>query len=154
MQLDVVSDTSINAALAEIMKAPDARLDTLIHNAGHMSFGVAEAFTPDQFSELYDLCFVSTQRINEVILPHMHKAGRVLLAWVKSSSAQDSSSPFLAPYSKAKAAIDSPAQTYGGEVSRWGIETTIVVPGIFHRRHESLCIKWKATRQERRQRVS
>ncbi len=88
VQLDVISESSINAAVALIMKAPEARLDTLIHNAGHMSFDVAEAFTPKQCFEVYDICCVSTERINRVALPHMRKAGKGLLVWVSSSSAQ------------------------------------------------------------------
>ena len=31
-----------------------------IHNAGHMVFGPAEAFTPEQLAELYDINVLST----------------------------------------------------------------------------------------------
>jgi NADP-dependent 3-hydroxy acid dehydrogenase YdfG len=36
----------------------------LIHNAGHMVFGPAEALTPEQLAELYDINVLSTQRVN------------------------------------------------------------------------------------------
>jgi NAD(P)-dependent dehydrogenase (short-subunit alcohol dehydrogenase family) len=39
--------------------------------------------------------------------------------------------PFLAPYFAAKAAMDSLAVSYASEISRWGIETSIVIPGAF-----------------------
>jgi NAD(P)-dependent dehydrogenase (short-subunit alcohol dehydrogenase family) len=39
--------------------------------------------------------------------------------------------PYLGPYFAAKAAMDSLAVTYAGEVARWGIETSIIVPGAF-----------------------
>jgi NAD(P)-dependent dehydrogenase (short-subunit alcohol dehydrogenase family) len=39
--------------------------------------------------------------------------------------------PFLAPYFAARAAMDSLAQTYAGVLTGWGIETSIMVPGIF-----------------------
>ncbi|HHB3746329.1 TPA: oxidoreductase, partial [Pseudomonas aeruginosa] len=53
------------------------------------------------------------------------------LVWVSSSSARGGTPPFLAPYFAAKAAMDSLAVSYACEVSRWGIETSIVVPGAF-----------------------
>ncbi len=31
------------------------RLDVVIHNAGHMAFGPSEAFTPEQFGEIYNV---------------------------------------------------------------------------------------------------
>ena len=37
-----------------------------IHNAGHMVFGPAEAFTPEQLAELYDINAFSTQRVNRI----------------------------------------------------------------------------------------
>ncbi len=42
--LDVANDASVNAGIASIM-AEAGRLDVIVHNAGHMSFGPAEAFT-------------------------------------------------------------------------------------------------------------
>lgn len=40
-------------------------------------------------------------------------------------------SPYLAPYFAAKAAMDAVAVSYRAELLRFGIETTIVVPGAF-----------------------
>jgi len=51
--------------------------------------------------------------------------------WVSSSSARGGTPPYLAPYFAAKAAMDSLAVTYAGELARWGIETSIIVPGAF-----------------------
>lgn len=54
-----------------------------------------------------------------------------LLIWISSGSAHGPSSPFLSGYFAAKAAQDSLAQTTSLEVSQFGIETSIVVPGVF-----------------------
>jgi NAD(P)-dependent dehydrogenase (short-subunit alcohol dehydrogenase family) len=40
-----------------------------------MSFGPAEAFTPEQFAQLYGISVLSTQRVNRAALPHMRKHG-------------------------------------------------------------------------------
>jgi NAD(P)-dependent dehydrogenase (short-subunit alcohol dehydrogenase family) len=96
-----------------------------------MVFGPAEAFTPEQYAQLYDINVLSTQRVNRAALPQLRKQGRGLLVWVSSSSTRGGTPPFLAPYFAAKAAMDSLAVSYASEVARWGIETSIVVPGAF-----------------------
>src|SRR5689334_17861217 len=64
--------------------AAHGHIDVIVHGAGLMMFGPAEAFTPEQFAELYDLIVLSAQRINRAALPHMRRRGRGLLVWVSS----------------------------------------------------------------------
>ena len=45
IELDVASQQSADEAIRTIVQR-DGRLDVVIHNAGHMVFGAAEAFTP------------------------------------------------------------------------------------------------------------
>jgi NAD(P)-dependent dehydrogenase (short-subunit alcohol dehydrogenase family) len=130
VELDVQSDGSTEAGIAHILN--DAgRLDVIVHNAGHMVFGPAEAFTPDQFIEQYDVNVLGAQRVNRAALPHLRARGKGLLVWVGSSSTRGGTPPFLAPYFAAKAAMDALAVSYSTELARWGIETTIMVPGAF-----------------------
>ncbi|WP_349956185.1 SDR family oxidoreductase [Rhizobium sp. ZPR3] len=130
VELDVASDASVEAGIAAVI-AEQGHIDTIIHNAGHMSFGPAEAFTPEQFAELYDINVLSTQRVNRAVLPYMRKEGKGLVVWVSSSSTRGGTPPYLSPYFAAKAAMDSLAVSYASELTRWGIETVIIVPGAF-----------------------
>lgn len=130
IELDVGSQASADAAIAKIV-AEQGRLDVVMHNAGHMAFGPAEAFTPEQLAELYDINVLSTQRVNRAALPQLRKQGRGLLVWVSSSSSAGGTPPYLAPYFAAKAGMDAMAVVYARELTRWGIETSIVVPGAF-----------------------
>ena len=130
IELDVSSQESCNAAIQEIV-AKNARLDVVIHNAGHMVFGPAEAFTPEQLAELYDVNVLSTQRVNRAALPQLRKQRRGLVVWVSSSSSAGGTPPYLAPYFAAKAGMDALAVIYARELTRWGIETSIIVPGAF-----------------------
>jgi NAD(P)-dependent dehydrogenase (short-subunit alcohol dehydrogenase family) len=130
IELDVGSQDSVDAAVAQII-ANHGRIDVLVHNAGHMMFGPAEAFTPEQFAELYDVNVLSTQRVNRAVLPQMRRQKNGLLVWVSSSSSAGGTPPYLAPYFAAKAGMDSLAVIYARELSRWGIETSIIVPGAF-----------------------
>jgi NAD(P)-dependent dehydrogenase (short-subunit alcohol dehydrogenase family) len=130
VELDVLAEKSIEAAVAKII-ASTGRIDVLIHNAGHMVFGPAEAFTPEQFAELYDVNVLSTQRVNRAVLPQLRKQKQGLVVWISSSSSAGGTPPYLAPYFAAKAAMDSTAVIYARELARWGIETSIIVPGAF-----------------------
>ena len=130
IELDVASQESVDAAIHQIVK-DDGRIDVLIHNAGHMVFGPAEAFTPEQLAELYDVNVLSTQRVNRAALPQLRKQKNGLVVWVSSSSAAGGTPPYLAPYFAAKAGMDALAVIYARELTRWGIETCIIVPGAF-----------------------
>jgi len=130
IELDVLSEESVNTAIQKIV-ADNGRLDVVIHNAGHMVFGPAEAFTPEQFAGLYDINVLSTQRVNRAALPQLRKQKQGLVIWVSSSSSAGGTPPYLAPYFAAKAGVDSMAVVYARELTRWGIETSIVVPGAF-----------------------
>ena len=93
------------------------RIDVVIHNAGHMSFGPAEAFTPEQFAELYDINVLSTQRVNRAVLPHMRRRGAGLVVWVSSCSTRGGTPPYLSPYFAAKGAMDVPTHRSRGPVA-------------------------------------
>src|SRR5260370_7550152 len=96
-----------------------------------MVFGPAEGFTSEQFAELYDVNVLSTQRVNRAALPLLRKQGEGLVVWVSSSSTRGGTPPYLAPYFAAKAAMDALAISYAGELERFGIEPSIIVPGAF-----------------------
>ena len=128
VELDVQSEASVEAAIATILWE-SGRLDTVVHNAGHMVFG--PAFTPEQFAAAYDVNVLGTQRVNRVALPILRRQGRGLVVWVSSTSARGGTPPWLGPYFAAKAGMDSLAVSYAGELARWGIETSIIVPGAY-----------------------
>ena len=130
IEMDVASESSCESAVRQII-SEQGQLNVVIHNAGHMSLGPAEAFTPEQFAELYDVNVLSTQRVNRAALPQLRKQRRGLVVWVSSSSAAGGTPPYLAPYFAAKAGMDALAVVYARELTRWGIETSIIVPGAF-----------------------
>jgi NAD(P)-dependent dehydrogenase (short-subunit alcohol dehydrogenase family) len=130
IELDVSSEKSCDSAIQDII-SKNGRLDVVVHNAGHMVFGPAEAFTPEQLAEQYDVNVLGTQRVNRAALPQLRKQGKGLLVWVSSSSAAGGTPPYLGPYFAAKAGLDALAVIHARELTRWGIETSIVVPGAF-----------------------
>ena len=130
VELDVSDQASVDAAVATVL-ADAGRLDVVVHNAGHMVLGPTEAFTVEQIAAVYDTNVLSTQRLNRAVLPHLRAQRDGLIVWVGSTSTRGGTPPYLAPYFAAKAAEDSLAVSYAAELARFGIETTIIVPGSF-----------------------
>jgi NAD(P)-dependent dehydrogenase (short-subunit alcohol dehydrogenase family) len=130
IEMDMSDQDAVDAAVARIIDE-QGQIDVIMHNAGHMVLGPAEAFTVDQLTAVYDVNVLSTQRLNRAALPHMRERQDGLLVWVGSTSTRGATPPYLAPYFAAKAAEDSLAVSYSVELSRFGIDTVIVVPGAF-----------------------
>src|SRR3984893_18442013 len=123
VELDVRSRDSLDAADARVI-ADTGHVDALGHEAGHMVFGPAEAITPEQLAQVYDVSVLGTQRVNRAVLPHPRREKQGLVVWVSSSSSAGGTPPYLAPYFAAKAGMDAMAVVYARELTRWGIETS------------------------------
>jgi NADP-dependent 3-hydroxy acid dehydrogenase YdfG len=80
----VASQESADQAIKTIVEKDD-RLDVVIHNAGRMVFGAAEAFTPEELLQVYDTNVLSTQRVNRAPLPQLRKQKKGLVLWVGST---------------------------------------------------------------------
>ena len=130
LELDVLSQPSVDAAVKTIVDEQD-RLDVVVHNAGHLVVGPTEAFTPEEIARVFDTNFLGTQRVNKAVLPVMRGQESGLVLWVSSTTTRGGFPPFMGPYAAAKAAMDSLAVTMSYELARFGIETSIVVPGAF-----------------------
>ena len=130
VELDVLSQASADAAIKTIV-AEQGRLDVVVHNAGHLVIGPTEAFTPEEMTRVFDTNVLGAQRVNKAALPVLRGQESGLLLWVSSSTTRGGFPPFLGPYAAAKAAMDSIAVTMAYELARFGVETSIVVPGAF-----------------------
>ncbi len=129
VELDVQSQASADQAVSTIIDTA-GRLDVVVHNAGHLYVGYVEAFTAGDISDLFDINVLGVQRVNRAVLPHMRERRSGTLVYVGSTTTV-SVPPFLGPYVASKFAFDALAMVTAYEVSQFGIETTIVMPGAF-----------------------
>jgi NAD(P)-dependent dehydrogenase (short-subunit alcohol dehydrogenase family) len=129
VELDVRSQESADKAVQFVLDEA-GQLDTVIQNAGHMCLGYTEAFTAEEVADLFDVNAISVQRVNRAVLPHMRGRRSGTLLYVGSTTTV-SVPPFLGPYVASKFAFDALAQVTSYEVSQFGIETVIVMPGAF-----------------------
>jgi NAD(P)-dependent dehydrogenase (short-subunit alcohol dehydrogenase family) len=102
----------------------------VVHNAGHLAVGYVEAFTAEDIAHLFDVNAFGAQRVNRAALPHLRERGEGTLVYVGSTTTVVVP-PFLGPYVASKFAFDALAQVTAYDVSQFGIETTIVMPGAF-----------------------
>jgi NAD(P)-dependent dehydrogenase (short-subunit alcohol dehydrogenase family) len=130
LELDVLSQDSADAAAATIVR-DQGGIDVVMQNAGHLVVGPSEAFTPEEMMKVFDTNLFGAQRVNRAVLPYMRKQESGLVLWISSTTTKGGFPPFMGPYGAAKAAMDSLAVTLAYELARFGVETSIVVPGAF-----------------------
>ncbi len=129
IELDVQSEDSANNAVSQVVSEAGG-LDVVVHNAAHLLVGPTEAFTPEEVLHAFDVNAVGALRVNRAVLPVMRRQESGLLLWVGSGTTRVIP-PFLGPYTAAKAAFDAFAESVAWDVAVYGIETAIVMPGVF-----------------------
>lgn len=129
VELDVTSDASVEAAVAEALDRA-GRIDALVANAGILSLGVAEAFTPEELRHPLEVNVVGAFRCARAVLPAMRAGGEGLIV-VVSSVAGRVAYPLSAPYIASKWAVEGLFEALRYELAGRGIDVAIVEPGPF-----------------------
>lgn len=129
VELDVTDENSTDAALNGVVAAA-GRIDVLVNNAGIWGPGVLEAFTMDQWQQVFDVNVMGSVRAMRAALPHMRRQGSGLAVQVSSLQGRFIL-PYSGPYVASKFAVEAMAETFRYEVAPFGIEVCIVEPGDF-----------------------
>ncbi|HEV2121177.1 MAG TPA: SDR family oxidoreductase, partial [Chloroflexota bacterium] len=129
LDLDVSDEASVEQAVKHALDHY-GRLDVVINNAGLAALGITEAFTAEQFHQLFDANVYGPVRVNRAALPHMRRQRSGLLIHI-SSGAGRVVVPAMAAYNASKFALEALADTYRYELRPFGIESVIVEPGVY-----------------------
>jgi len=129
LDLDVTDDASVDAAV-EVALGRAGRLDVVINNAGYAAIGVTEAFTPQQFEQMFAVNVLGVVRVNRAVLPSMRRRRSGLLIHV-SSGAGRCVVPAMATYCASKFALEAIADAYRYELLPFGIDSILIEPGIY-----------------------
>jgi len=125
LEMDVTSDESVNAAVAQI-----AKVDVLINNAGLGYGGPIESFSSDQVLAQLDLNIVGTIRTTKAVLPIMRTQKSGLIIQV-SSGAGRAAFPGFGVYHASKWGLEGLSESMRYELAPLGIDVVIVEPGPF-----------------------
>ena len=129
VDLDIRSEESCHSAARKV-EDEFGRLDVVVHNAAHLFSGLSEAFTPGQLEDSLNTNTVGSHRLNRAVLPCMRKQENGYLIYI-GSAVSAIINPFFTPYIVGKQAQDALAEATAYELRPFGIETTILMPGLF-----------------------
>jgi NAD(P)-dependent dehydrogenase (short-subunit alcohol dehydrogenase family) len=129
LDLDVTRDESVGRAVDAAL-ADAGQIDVVINNAGYAGLGITEAYTIEQFKQMYDVNVFGVQRVNRAVLPSMRRRHSGLLIHV-SSGAGRVVVPSMAAYCSSKFALEVLADAYRFELLPFGIDSILIEPGIY-----------------------
>lgn len=129
VDLDILKEYSC-AQAAKYINNKYGQVDVVIHNAAHLFIGYSEGFKPEQIASSLNTNVLGAHRLNRAVLPYMRKQGSGLILYV-GSGITNVTAPFMAPYVIGKAALDALAENTAYEISQFGVETTILMPGVY-----------------------
>jgi len=128
LELDLTDDDSVDKAV-HLALDHAGRIDVVINNAAIAAVGLTEAYTIQQFKELFEVNLFGAIRVNRAVLPAMRQQRSGLLIHV-SSAAGRFVIPCMAAYCASKFALEALADAYRFELSPFGIDSVLVEPGI------------------------
>jgi NAD(P)-dependent dehydrogenase (short-subunit alcohol dehydrogenase family) len=128
LDMDVTSEASVNRAVQQALDRA-GRIDVAINNAGIAAAGVTEAFTLEQFQQVFEVNVFGVQRVNRAVLPAMRRQRSGLLIHV-SSAAGRAVVPGFGVYCASKFALEALADAYRFELAPLGVDSVLVEPGV------------------------
>jgi NAD(P)-dependent dehydrogenase (short-subunit alcohol dehydrogenase family) len=130
LRVDVTDEESIDAAAAEIAEAVGAAgLTALVNNAGIALGGPVEYLAIEEWRRQFEVNVIGQVAVTKALLPAIRLAaprGRIVFM---GSIGGRLASPFVAPYSASKHAIEAIAESMRHELADAGIRTVVVEPG-------------------------
>ncbi|APO70714.1 short-chain dehydrogenase protein (plasmid) [Rhizobium gallicum] len=127
-RLDVVDrntiEDSVSAAIENF-----GRLDVLVNNAGYGSFGILEAFTPDEIRAQFETNVIGLLSMTQAVLPQMRRQGMGTVINISSIGGL-TTQPLSALYNGTKFAVEGLSEALSFELAEVGIRIKLVEPGV------------------------
>jgi NAD(P)-dependent dehydrogenase (short-subunit alcohol dehydrogenase family) len=129
MRLDVTDDAAVAAVVAEAV-ARHGRIDAVVNNAGYGLWGAAEDLSEAEMRRQFDTNFVGQWRVVHAAAPHLRRQRYGKIVNVSSLSGR-LPSPLLSAYSASKHAVEALSEGLREELAAWGVQVTILEPGMY-----------------------
>ncbi|CAN7593223.1 SDR family oxidoreductase [Phenylobacterium sp. LjRoot219] len=130
LELDVLSDTQVAAAVAEAERRNGGPIDVLVNNAGIVIGGPVEVQDLEAARLAFDTNVYGYHRTARAVLPGMRQRRGGLIVNVSSQQGRIIM-PGFGLYSATKFAVESMSEQLAYELAPHGIEVTIIQPGGF-----------------------
>jgi NAD(P)-dependent dehydrogenase (short-subunit alcohol dehydrogenase family) len=128
LQMNVGKQETIDSTVATIMQEK-GRIDVLVNNAGYMRMGSLEDTDMAHFEDQMQVDFFGPVRLLKKIIPIMReqKSGHIFNI---GSIAGKVGFALSSAYSSSKYALEGLTEVLRGELSPYGINATIIEPGV------------------------
>jgi len=130
LELDVTNDSSVGGAFKELYKKTGDKLDVLVNNAGLFAQGIAEAYTPEQVRDMFEVNVFGIQRVTRAALPEMRKRKSGLIVNIGSILGRVTI-PFIGLYGASKFAVEALTEGYRYELSQLGVDVVLIQPSAY-----------------------
>jgi len=127
LALDVTSDESVEAAVAELMRR-EGRIDLLVNNAGFsVAPAGAEESSIEQARAIFETNFFGIVRMTRAVTPHMRRQGNGRIINIGSVFGF-LPMPFMALYAATKHAVEGYSESLDHELRTRGIRVLVIEP--------------------------
>lgn len=127
IHLDVTDGSSVNAAVSQILDK-EGEIYALVNCAAFFTMGSCEEVSYEEISRILDTNFIGMVRTVQAVLPAMRKQGSGRIINFSSINGV-LSIPFQGGYSASKHAVEGWSEALAQEVSRFGIQVSVIEPG-------------------------
>ena len=127
--IDITDDNSVTDAFTRTI-SKYGKIDVLINNAAVSGFGLLEAYSIDQFRNMFEVNAYSVLRTYQAVLPYMRKEKNGLIINI-TTGASGHTLPFMIPYIASKMVVESITEGMQEELRDYGIENVSIQPGVY-----------------------
>lgn len=122
-----VNDLATIETILKTVREKEGRIDAIVNNAGFGIAGAVEYATPDKIQAIFDTNLTALVKISSVAIKYLKETKGNLINI--GSVAGILPIPFQACYSATKAAVLNFSLALDGEVRRFGVKVTTILPG-------------------------
>lgn len=139
IQLDLDDSASIGAAVEEVLRRTNGRLDALFNNGGFGQVGAVEDLTRDALREQFETNLFGWLELSNLIIPVMRRQGQGRIV-MNSSVLGYAAFAYRGAYNAVKFAVEGISDTLRHELQGTGIHVALVEPGPITSRFRENCL--------------
>ena len=126
--VDLSQAESIPSLIQQVVQAFGRPVDVLVHCAGSSCYGEVERIPFEAIAQVTQLNYLAGVRLVQCVVEPMKKRKGGQIVWIGSGSAFRGI-PQAAAYSASKAAVKSFCEAVRSELSPFGVDLLLVIPG-------------------------
>ena len=130
VQLDVVDDASVTAAVADVEKR-HGPIDVLVNNAGVGYDGPIETIDFERARAVLEANLWGPVRVIRAALPAMRERGSGVIVNVSSVAARVPATAYQSFYAASKHGTNAVSEALSREVDQFGVRVVCIEPGFF-----------------------